>query len=96
MVDPKVIQDAVIDGDAGYPNDLESKGVEIGKFVYVDNPKQHYINNEDITIHHYKDNTLLSIGQYSGGINVLIKGKYSLQDIKKWFKWGYNHYNELG
>ena len=49
MVDPKVIQDAVIDGDAGYPNDLESKGVEIGKFVYVDNPKQHYINNEDIT-----------------------------------------------
>ena len=94
-IDPKVIQDAIIDGDADYLDDLESTGVKIGKFVYIDDPKQHHINNEDVTIYHYKDNTFLSIGQYGGGINVLIKGKYSLEDIKKWYRWSYENADKL-
>ena len=95
-IDSKVIQDAIIDGDADYPDDLESVSVKIGEFVYNPDLKQHHINNEYVTVYYYKDNTFLSIGQYGGGVNVSIKGKYSLEDIKKWFKWGYDHHNELG
>ena len=94
-INSKVIQDAIIDGDINYPDDLESIGVEIGEFVYIDDPKQHHINNENVTIYHYKDNTFLSIGQYGGGICVLIKGKYSLEDIKKWYRWSYENADKL-
>ena len=87
-IDPKVIQEAIIDGDMfDSPDDLESIGVEIGEFVFNHDPKQDSINNEYVTVYHYKDNTCLCVGQYCGGIDILIKGKYSLEDIKKWWKW---------
>jgi hypothetical protein len=95
-LDPKVIQDAIIDGDMfDPPDDLESIGVEIGEFVFNHDPKQDSINNENVTVYHYKDNTCLCVGQYCGGIDILIKGKYSLEDIKKWWKWSCENAEKL-